>query len=95
MAADLGFLIRGSFEKACDEGVDVSIKGVGVDRNEVGQACDSMRTNFGIVVLSKHDELRNHEVEGESPVDLDVEFPRIILACLFENIKRSLRKLIQ
>ena len=95
MSANLRFLIRGSFEQACDEGVDVSIKGVGIDRNEVGQTCHGMRAYFGIGVLCEHDELWNHKVEGESPVDLHVEFPRIILACFFENIKGGLSKSIQ
>jgi hypothetical protein len=92
MAANLGFLIRGSFEKACDEGINVVIEGICIDRNKVGQACHSMRANFGVVMLSEHDELRNHKVKGESAVDLDIEFPRIILTCFFEYIKSSLGK---
>jgi len=92
MAANLGFLIRGSFEKASDESIDVKIEGIRVDGNKVGQACYSMRANFCVGVFSEHDELRDHEVKGEGPIDLDIEFPRIILTCFFEYIKSSLGK---
>ena len=92
MAANLGFLIRSSFEKASDESIDVEIEGIRVDRNKVGQARHSMRANFCVGVFSEHDELRNHEVKGKGPVDLDIEFPRIILTRFFEYIKSSLGK---
>jgi hypothetical protein len=70
----------------------VVIEGIGVDGHEVRQACYGMRANFGVRVLSEHDELRNHKVQGKSPVDLDIEFPRIILTSFFEYIKSSLGK---
>jgi hypothetical protein len=92
MAANLGFFIRGSFEKASDKSIDVEIEGIRVDRNKVGQACDSMRANFCVEVFSEHDELWDHEVKGKGPVDLDIEFPRIILTRFFEYIKSSLGK---
>jgi len=43
-------------------------------------------------MLSEHDKLGNHKVEGKGPVDLDIELSGIILACFFENVKGSLRK---
>jgi hypothetical protein len=66
------------------------IQGLRVDRNEVRQACYGMRSHSRRGVFGEHEELRDHDVEGTSTVDFDIEFSRIVLACLFKHVKSCL-----
>jgi hypothetical protein len=43
-------------------------------------------------MLSEHDKLRDHKVEGKRPIDLDIKLSGVILACFFQNVKGSLMK---
>ena len=43
-------------------------------------------------MLSEHDKLWYHKVEGKRPIDLDIELSGVILACFFQNVECSLMK---
>ena len=51
-----------------------------------------MRANFSIGMLSEHDKLRDHKVEGKRPIDLNIELSGVIFACFFQNVECSLMK---
>lgn len=42
-------------------------------------------------VVGEHKVLGDHEIEGPSAVDLDVQFPGVVLAGLFEDIEGGLQ----
>lgn len=90
MASDERVVIRRALEETGDEGVDVRVEGLGGDGHEVGEAADSVGSDFRVVVFGEHEEFRDHEVERELTVDFYVEFTRVVFAGFLERVEGGL-----